>query len=256
MLTLRSIAAVVTVAALSACGSEAHQTIAAPATGADVKFFNFGVGAPSVNFYGNDAKLTAIASSTGAESLLGTAYGSAGNAGYYSAIVPGQYTFSSRITATTDNGLPIASAPAAVVDGKFYSMYVSGFYNTTTKQADAFVIEDVFPSTIDFTVANVRFVNAIGNSSPMTLYARSTVTGVEVPVGGLVAYKSGGVFVSLPTGAYDLSTRTAGSSANAIARTGVSFSGGRVYTVGALGDITIGGTTAAARARLDNTTNR
>jgi hypothetical protein len=155
MLTLRSIAAVVTVAALSACGSEAHQTIAAPATGADVKFFNFGVGAPSVNFYGNDAKLTAIASSTGAESLLGTAYGSAGNAGYYSAIVPGQYTFSSRITATTDNGLPIASAPAAVVDGKFYSMYVSGFYNTTTKQADAFVIEDVFPSTIDFTVANV-----------------------------------------------------------------------------------------------------
>jgi hypothetical protein len=39
-------------------------------------------------------------------------------------------------------------------------------------------------------------------------------------------------------------------------RTGVTLAGGRIYTVGARGDITITSTTATNRPFLDNTTNR
>jgi len=46
------------------------------------------------------------------------------------------------------------------------------------------VVEDVLPTTTttDFTTAYVRFVNAISNSAPMTLYAKSTTTGTETAI--------------------------------------------------------------------------
>jgi hypothetical protein len=90
----------------------------------------------------------------------------------------------------------------------------------------------------------------------MTLYAKNTVTGVEVAVGGDVAYKGAGAFTPLATAVYDLSTRLTGSTTNTIVRTGVSFLGGRVYTIGARGDITVVSTTATNRPVLDNTANR
>ena len=256
MLTTRSLAALLCAASLAACGTSALQDISAPATGARIKFFNFAVGAPGVNFYANDTKVTAISSATGSESTVGTAYTAVGNGGYYSAIAPGQYTLTGRISATTDNGLPIATAPFTLVDGHFFSMYLSGFYNSTSKTTDSFVLEDVFPTTVDFTVGTVRFVNASANAQPLQLYAKSTVTGVETAIGAPVAYESGTAFVTLPPASYDLNARYVGSNTNVITRTAVSFSGGRVYTVTAFGDITVGGTTATNRARLDNTTNR
>jgi len=42
-----------------------------------VKFYNFSTGAPGVNFYANDTKLTAITSTTGAESTTGVAQSTA-----------------------------------------------------------------------------------------------------------------------------------------------------------------------------------
>ena len=41
-----------------------------------------------------------------------------------------------------------------------------------------------------------------------------------------------------------------------VTRTGVSFLGGRIYTIGARGDITVTSTTATNRPILDNTANR
>jgi hypothetical protein len=243
-------------AMLAACGKDPVQDITSAAPGASIKFFNFGVNAPNVNFYAGPTKLTAISSTTGAEATTGVAYGSVGNGGFYSGVTPGQYTFTGNIVGATDNGVVASSVSATVADGKSYSYYISGFYNTTSKTAEAFIIEDPFSTTIDFTVAYVRFVNAISNSSPMTMYAKNTLTGVEVPVGGAIAYKSGGAFTALPGGVYDLNTRTAGSSTNVITRTAVSFSAGRIYTISARGDITVVSTTATNRPFLDNTTNR
>jgi hypothetical protein len=256
MTTPRALAALIAVL-LTACDKDAVQIIGGPDAGSYIKFFNFGVNAPSVNFYANDQKVTAIQSTTGTESTLGVAYGGVGLGGFYSGLEPGQYSLTGRISAATDKDLPISTVSTTLADGKKYSFYMSGFYSTTTKQVDGFVVEDDFPSAIDWTMAYVRFVNAISNANAMTLFVKSTApNSSEVSVGSTVAYKSGGAFVAIPPGAYDLSTRYAGQTTNAITRTAVSFSAGKVYTITARGDITVTSTTATNRPFLDNTANR
>ncbi|HEU4879977.1 MAG TPA: hypothetical protein VFT21_11020, partial [Gemmatimonadaceae bacterium] len=91
-----SVAVLLCAAALTACEKNAVQDITGTVPASSVRFFNFGVNAPSVNFYANDRKMTAITSATGAESTLGTAYGSVGSGGFYSGIEPGQYTFTGK----------------------------------------------------------------------------------------------------------------------------------------------------------------
>lgn len=261
------LAAVVT----TACGEEGVQQIAGPPPGgAAIRFFNFGVTAPGVNFYANDAKVTgisvttcavltdanrALCTGTGAESTTGVVYGGVAAGGYYRDIEPGPYTLSARIAAATDKGLAIASAQTTLAMGKQYSFFVSGPYNTATKQADAFVVEDPIPA-MDFSVAYVRFVHGISNANAMTLYARDATTGTEVAIGGSISYKGAGAFTAIPAATYDLNTRYTGSATNAITRTAVAFGAGRVYTIGARGDITVTSTTAANRPFLDNTANR
>lgn len=254
----RALAALACAATLAGCGDKVGpQNITAAAPGAFVKFFNFGVNAPGVNFYANDAKVTAINSTTGTESTTGTAYGAAGSGGLYSGLTPGQYTFTGRIAAATDKDLVIATAPAQLADGKSYSFYLSGIYNTTTKQADAFVLEDAYPTTVSFDSTYIRFVNAIANAAPLTLYVRNTTSAVESQISQPVAYKAGGPFLAFAGGGVvDLVVRTAGVTTPAFTRTAVSFSPGRVYTVTARGDITVTSTTATNRPSLDLTANR
>jgi hypothetical protein len=267
MISYRSIAMLCGAAMLAACGEDAVQQISAPATGANVKFFNFAVAtppitsAPGVNFFANDQKVTAISSTTGAESTTGTATGAVASGGLYSQVAPGSYTLSGRVAAAVDNGLAIAKSPATALDaGKYYSFYMSGYWNATTKTTDAFVVEDAIPATIDNTLSYVRFVNAAVNgtaaSSPLTLYAKNTVSGVEVPVGGAVAYKGAGAFVTLPGAVYDLSIRSSGSATNVAVATGASFLPGRVLTVTAFGDVAITTATATNRIRLTLAANR
>lgn len=257
MTKYRVLAALFGALVLASCEKNAVQVLpTAELPGARIKFFNFGVGAPGVNFYADNTKMTAIASGTGTESTSGVAYGGAGNGGVYLAIAPAAYNLTGRIAATVDKDLPIATLSATVADGKFYSYYMSGFYNTTAKTVDAFVLEDPVVAPTDFSLASVRFVNAIGNANPMTLYARNTITNDTVVVGGPVSYKAAGAFTAVPFGVYDIFTRYTDSTTNKITRTGVSFFGGRVYTIGARGDITIISTTATNRPILDNTANR
>jgi hypothetical protein len=257
MIRFRSLAVLLGAVTLAACEKNAVQDITGTLPESRIRFFNFGVNTPTVHFFANDAKVTATTSATGVESTLGIASGGVASGGLYSRLDPGAYTFTSRITTTVDNGVAITSVPGTLGSGKAYSMYVSGIYNTTTKQADGFIVEDDFPATFDYTVAYVRFVNAISNANPMRLVIRSQVAGSpEVPVGGAVAYKAGGVFVPVPVGLYDLFTRYEGATTNAITRTGVGLVAGRVYTIAARGDITVTSTTLATRPQLDLTFNR
>lgn len=248
MTTFRTLAALACCAGLTACDKNAVQTISAPAPTAAVKFYNFSSGAPSLNFYADGNKLTAVSSTSGTESTSGTAFGSVAAGGLYSAIDPGQHTLSGRITATTDNGVSIVSVPTTLADGKYYSFYTSGLYNTTTKQSDWFMVEDPIPAATDFANTMVRFVNAMYTATgPLTLWAKNTVTGDSVSVGGPVAYKAAGTFVTMPGAVYDLTARYTGSNTAVLSRTGVSFNAGRVYTIsGRAGTGTV----------LDNTANR
>jgi hypothetical protein len=257
------------VTALTACEKNAVQPIDDPdaGNGANVKFFNFSVGSPSVNFYVNDKKVTAVSAtacylltdtnrdaclSTGLESTAGIAYGSAGNGpnAYYADVTPGSANIAGKISATTDKNLAIANVQTTIQAGKFYSYYLSGTYDAATKMSDAFIVEDVLPQ-IDFTQAYVRFVNASSTTAPMTLFVKNRTTLEEIAVGGEVAYKSAGTFVPVTPGSYDLSTRTAGSATNVFTRAQISFSAGRVYTVTARGN-----TASSTTMFLDNTANR
>jgi hypothetical protein len=253
-----------TAALLPACDENGVREIAGPPEGgASVKFFNFAVGSPGVNFYANDTKVTAVSTTAcaiitdanrdqctgaGSESTAGVNYGSSANGanGWYSDVAPGQYTLSGRIAAATDKGLAISNVQANLADGGRYSYYQSGIYDATTKTTDSFIVEDPIP-TIDHAMAYVRFVSAVANSPAMTLYATNRETVNETAVGDAVAYQTAGAFTSLEPGSYDLAVRTA-AGATVITRTNVGFSAGRVYTIGSRGNI-------AATMALDNTAN-
>ncbi len=264
MTRLRIPAALLCVVALAACEKNARQDITSPATGAFIRFQNYAVNAPGVNFYANDQKLTAITSAncstpptlpacttTGVESTNGVVYGGSANGANYSMLAPGQYTFSSRIAAATDNGVAISSASTNVADGKFYTYYVSGIYNAATKSSDAFVIEDALPTSFDYTKAYIRLVNASSNAP--TISATSTLQGTstEVPLASGVTYKSASPFVTLSPGLTDI-TITFGSVPTTFK--GINLLGGHVLTVTLRGDAT--STVAATTLVLSPVYNR
>jgi hypothetical protein len=256
-------------AALAGCGKDAVQELTAPELeGARIKFFNFGVGAPMVNFYANHTKMTAIGQATcatltdanrercttiGDEHTNGVGFGGVGVGGLYARIVPGQYELSGRISAATDKDLAIAKLGVTLAEGKAYSFYMSGSYDATNKEVDSFVVEDAFVPERVHDVAYVRFVNAIYNANPTALVAVHPETSAETALGGEIAYKSGGAFIALPGGLYDLVARVSGTD-NEIKREGVSLANGRIYTISFRGDLMV--ETGTNAPFLDNTTNR
>jgi hypothetical protein len=263
MIRYHGVVLLVGLAALSSCDKNAVQDITGALPASQIRFFNFGVGSPAVNFYADDTKMTAISSTTGTEATTGVNYGQVGSGGLYAGINPGSHTFSGRMAAATDTALglvkdlAISNVQTNIEAGKRYSFYQSGIYDRTTKSVDAFIVEDAFPAEINYSMALVRFVNAISNSSPMTLYVTNPAdtTRTEIAIGGPVAYKAAGTFVAIPGGSYNLVTRHAGSTTAVISRTAVSFSARRVYTVTSRGDMTAS-STSANRPMLDNTVNR
>jgi hypothetical protein len=269
---LSSIAALLCAAALSACDlfdKNAVQGITGPTVASSrVKFFNFGVSSPGVNFYADNVKMSAISStrcvvptaadsvaclSTGIESTTGLVYNEAASGGLYIGIDPGARAFTGRIAAATDNGLAISTVNATIDAGKYYSFYQSGIYNATAKTIDAFVVEDVMPSgPIDYAVAHVRFVNAISNGTgDLNLFATNTTTTTESAVGGPTAYKAAGAFMAVPAGTYNFRAAYTGASTNLITRNGLSLVGGRVYTITARGS-----TATTSTLGLDFTMNQ
>jgi hypothetical protein len=266
MIRLRSTTLLAAVLLLAGCEKGGPQDILGTLPSSRVKFFNFGVNTPGVNFYAGNQKMTAISSTTGAESTIGTAQGAGGANGLYTGVDAGQLALSARIAAATDKDLPIATITQNVESGKAYSFYLSGIYNPTTKSVDAFVLEDPFAPDADYEGTSIRFVNAISNSQPLQLVLRNATSGVEAPVGGPVAYKSGTQFIKFEGvtnlavfigGSVDLHVRAAGSSTTLFTRTAVGFGRGRSATVTARGDMTlVTSTTSANRPQLDVTSNR
>ena len=257
-------------ATLAACGlfeTTAVKNIDAPLPSARVKFHNFAPSSVGVNFFANGVKVTAISTTlcqgttgittdtlcntVGREPTTGVVYGGASSGGFYSAIEPGQYTLTSKIAARDTT---VSTLAATIAANKYYTFFMSGIYNTTTKTAEAFMVEDPIPSTIDYTLAHVRLVNAVSNgTTDMNLFA--TLAGGTTPaaVGTAVAYKGAGTFIALPEGVYDFSVRYTGQSTaiTGLSRTGLSLVGGQVYTLTARGN-----TASAATMFLDFTGNQ
>ena len=229
--------------------------------GALVKFFNFGVNAPSMNFYANDQKVSATLSGTGTEATAGVNYGSVFPATNYLLLSAGDYTFKGVIpsTATADPNAVVSTITGNLENGKAYSLYTSGQYNATTKQVEGFVVEDAIPAA-NATAAHVRFVNTISNAtSGFDLVAKNTTTAAEIVIASNIGYKAASTFVEVPNGVYELYARYPGNATNVISRNGtsnVSFISGRAYTISSRGDMTVTSSTATNRPFLDNTSNR
>jgi hypothetical protein len=243
---------------LSSCGEEAFPDITGPLAESRIKFFNFSVGAPGVYFYANNTKAAGVGAASvvidaktgvvtsSAEPITGIAYGSVTAGGYYSAINPGSYDLQAKHADTTLRSAVVSKVTTSLAAGKWYSYYISGVYDATTKTAEAFVVEDNIPATVDWSQALVRFVNAGPTSAPLTLYGTNTTTATpQAAIGAITAYKGASAFVPVATGSYNLDAKDA-AGVSKITRTAVSFSAGRVYT------ITLRGTTTLF---LDNTTN-
>ncbi len=258
MKKLASIAVLLCAAVLSSCGEEAFPDITAPLPESRIKFFNFSVGAPGVYFYANNTKAAGIGAAsvvidakTGVvtsslESVTGTIYGGVTAGGYYSAIAPGSYDLQAKLADTTLRSTVVSKVTTNLASGKWYSYYVSGAYDAATKTAEAFIVEDNLPATVNWSQALVRFVNAGPTSAPLTLYGTNTTTATpEAAIGAITAYKGGSAFVGVATGSYTLAAKDA-AGVTKITRTAVQLSAGRVYT------ITLRGTTTLF---LDNTTN-
>lgn len=240
------------------CEKNAVQIIAKPVNGAQIKFFNFALGAPSVNFYAGTTKVSAIASTTGLENAIGTAFGSIfplNNA--YAVLPPAAYDLMARIptTALVDPDLAIATINTSLLQGKNYSLYTSGVYSTITKTSDVFVVEDNLPAT-DTSGAFVRFVNVSHNANPLNLIIRNTLTAEETVVATAVPYKTASNFVKVNSGVYDLILRYPGNATNVVLRTNVSLIKAYTYSFSLRGDITVTSTTLATRPILDVTPNR
>ena len=275
-----SIALVLGAALLASCDAfekNAVQDIVGPTpTTARIKFHNFSVSSVGVNFFANGEKMTAVSTTActptptvdslkakclaaGIESATGIVYGtctagacSGGSTagGLYAAIAPGQYTLTAKMAA---KDTIVSTVSQTIVDGNYYTFFMSGIYNATTKTAEAFVIQDPVPTgPADYAVAMVRFVNAVPNGTgDLNLFALNTTTTTEGQVGGAVAYKAAGAFTSFPPGIYNLRAAYTGAGTNLITRNTVSFVAGRIYTV------TVRGSTATvATLGLDNTENQ
>ncbi|PYX63686.1 MAG: hypothetical protein DMG78_31400 [Acidobacteria bacterium] len=228
----RFLAAFFCIAMVAACDKNAVQQLPLePLAAAEIKYFNYGLNAPGVNFYADNAKVGT------ATDTLGVRYSFGAASGAYTAIAPGQYTLSARVAAGTNKDTTIASVTATVADGKSYSLYLSGLY-------------------MNDSTAYVRFVNAIYNAQPLNLYAANAFTNDTLSLGGAVAYQATAAFTAIPTGIYNLFARYTDSTTNKVTRTAQSFLGGHIYTVGARGDITVTSATATNRPFLDNTGNR
>jgi len=229
--------------------------------GGQIKFFNFGIGSPSLNFYANDGKITAVISTTDREATTGLAYGSVFPTLSYNFLPAGDYNFKGIVPSlATDNpNTVVSSIKSPVAAGKFYSLYTCGIYNTSTKTTDAFIIEDKIPA-ISAVTASIRFVNTISNAkSGFDLVLRNTTTLTELVVANNVGYKSTSEFAEVPNGTYDIYARYPNTTANVISRTGtstVAIVAGRSYTISSRGDMTVTGSTAVNRPFLDNTPNR
>ncbi len=258
MKKLASIAVLLVATVLASCGEEAFPDITGPMGESRIKFFNFSVGAPGVYFYANGTKAAGVGAAsividtkTGVvtsslESITGTTYGNVTSGGYYSATTPGSYTLKAQLADTVLRSTVVSTVATNIVAGKYYSFYMSGAYDAVTKTAEAFVVEDNIPATVNWSQALVRFVNAGPTSAPLTLYGTNTTTAApEGAIGAITTYKSGSAFVPVATGSYNLVAKDAGG-VSKITRTAVQFSAGRVYT------ITLRGTTTLF---LDNTTN-
>ncbi|MCF4100613.1 DUF4397 domain-containing protein [Gillisia sp. M10.2A] len=177
-----------------------------------VKFFFHVENAPSVNFYFDDQKVSAVGSSS-ADEVQGNSYGSVFPSNAYALIPSGDFNVNARDL----EGNVIASTNASFAADKNYSAYLVG----TTDSYEVFVMEDQLPPS-DRVKIFWRFVNTMANMPfSVDVYAikaavpetdDSPAQAVQViSLGNGLAFKQGGDYTELEPGNYTFKVFESGS---------------------------------------------
>ncbi len=244
---------------VGACEKNAVQKIDTTADGAFVRFYNFALSAPSVNFYVNDVKVTATNSASGTEAITGVNAGGIfpANNNYLALKTTGTVSFKAftPTTAVVDPNINVTNIAGEISEGKYYSFFTSGVYDAVSKTTSGFILEDVLPA-VDTAFAYVRFVNTVPNATNgFDLKAVNTATLAESVITAPIVYQATSTYTRIPNGVYNLTATSISSPANnTITRASVSFVKGFVYTIASRGDALI--TTGANAKSLDLTRNR
>lgn len=228
---------------LGACDENAIEDHNEPVNGgAFIKFAHTAPEAPLVNFYLDNAKVSATAAnSNGEEQGMGYSSNSVFPASYGYANVPaGSHTLQAIDTVRAGGSAEvITNASLNLNEGKHYTSFLIG----ETGAFETLVVEDNLPEGT-YTQSFVRFVN-VATNGPAAIDAEAVRTATsETPetrtaVGSDVAYKGNTAYVALESqGSYVIHLTYEGPEGEMVTLKSSSFSpvAGRVYTLFLRGD--------------------
>ncbi len=196
---------------LSACEKNGIPELTEPVPeAAHVKFFFHVEGAPRANFYLDNEKVTAVAS-TANNDVLGNLYGSIYPSNAYAVLPAGNFTLSAIDTVAitgTGSAEVLATADVSLQTDKNYSAYLVG----TTAKYEIYLAEDNLPAA-DPVKNYWRFVNTMsGMPFNVDAYAiRAALPATDdapaqeeevIALGTNIGFKEHGEYKELKPGAY------------------------------------------------------
>lgn len=166
-----------------------------------IKILNVTPSSPTVNFFIDQTKFSAGLSSLGVE-----------NAGYnyttatslfpdlgYAITAPGSHKLTAKViaSATADAGLEVFNTTITPEAGKYYTIFTTGQYNTTTKQIpSSLVIEDIKPA-LDTSKVFLRIINVYNGGPNVDLIKGDVPTGPKIVTN--VAYGTASNWAEVPS---------------------------------------------------------
>ena len=254
---------------ISSCGEKdiiINEYTRVPGEEAQVRFYNFGINAPSVNFYANNVKITASQSLTGEMAPTGVSFGATyPSIGYVEVPAGDQVNIFSKTPTTLvipannvnnyKQDTEVSNLTATKLNSKKqYSLFIAGYFDKNTHQAESFIISDELPPS-DTSKVFVRFVNS-GVAEAGTLSIKiSRMNGTEVLSEEIVdpqlAFKSATEFKGFPYGTYKFTIIPANATNRIWERT-ITLNRDRVHTIAVRGDLR----NTSPAPLLDNTQNR
>lgn len=217
---------------LTACekGTLIEQTVVYNPTSDDIKLkiLLLAPGAPSVNFYLNNTKITGVYSAVGVEAGYGY-NGLYPDLGYLIINPTTTYQLQAKVanSAATDAGLVVFDQNMNFENGKSYS-FISSLYNTTTKTMSTYtLLEDVRPP-IDTSKVFVRVVNLLNNKAAIN-YVQTTsgqVIAQGLPYGQATEF----IAINNPGKANSYAPVNPDTGTNLVTATSYTLTKGRCYT--------------------------
>ncbi|MGM9476698.1 DUF4397 domain-containing protein [Pedobacter sp. GSP4] len=162
-----------------------------------LKILNLSPASPALTFYMDGAKFSSALSTLGTENA-GYAYNGLFPDLGYAVTTPGSRVLTGKIlsTATADANLEVFNTTIAPEAGKYYTVYTTGQYNTTTKKIpSSLMVEDNRPA-LDTTKIFVRMVNLSAGSPNLDL-VKDVATGTKIISN--VAYGTATAWTEIPS---------------------------------------------------------